>query len=207
MLVPNPKRCFNCNKSGHTSQRCKVAAKCPGCGKDKHEGQCEGPKLCSNCNGPHASSAKDCPVWQKEKERRFNESALRNAYPFRKPDSWLKPRCRLWSLEVRPTPLPLPPEESKSVECQTSLTFFFPFFQNIHLGRLSLTCVLLADPDRYRPALRLPPGSRGRYRPTPGFRASPLSVLRRQIGVQPIPPKRPLGVPPIPPKMASSSIL
>ena len=27
--------------------------------------------------------------------RRFNVSALRNAYPFRKPDSWLKPRCRL----------------------------------------------------------------------------------------------------------------
>ena len=68
LFVPNPMRCFNCNKSGHTSQRCKVAAKCPGCGKDKHKGRCEGPKLCSNCNGPHASSAKDCPVWQKEKE-------------------------------------------------------------------------------------------------------------------------------------------
>ena len=52
-------------------------------------------------------------------------------------------------------------------------------------------CVLLADPDRYRPALRLSPWSRGRYRPTPGFRVSPLSVLRRRIGVQPIPPKRP----------------
>ena len=68
LFVPNPMRCFNCNKFGHTSQRCKVAAKCLGCGKDKHEGRCEGPKLCSNCNGPHASSAKDCPVWQKEKE-------------------------------------------------------------------------------------------------------------------------------------------
>jgi len=56
----------------------------------------------------------------------------------------------------------------------------FVCFQNVHLGRLSLTCVLLADPDRYRPELRLPPGSWGRYRPTPGFRASPLSVLRRQ---------------------------
>ena len=35
-------------------------------------------------------------------------------------------------------------------------------------------CILLADPDRYRPALRLPPGNRGRHRPMPGFRASPL---------------------------------
>ena len=61
LFVSNPMRC-------HTSQRCRVAAKCPGCGKDKHEGRCEGPKLFSNCNGHHASSAKDCPVWQKEKE-------------------------------------------------------------------------------------------------------------------------------------------
>ena len=30
LFVPNPMRCFNCNKFGHTSQRCKVAAKCPG---------------------------------------------------------------------------------------------------------------------------------------------------------------------------------
>ena len=68
LFVPNPMRCFNCNKFGHTSQSCKVAAKCTDCGKDKHEGHCEGHKLCSNCNGPHAPSAKNCPVWQKEKE-------------------------------------------------------------------------------------------------------------------------------------------
>ena len=67
-FVPNPMHCFNCNKFGHMSQCCKVAAKCTGCGKNKHEGQCEGPKLCSNCNGPHASSAKNCLVWQEEKE-------------------------------------------------------------------------------------------------------------------------------------------
>ena len=29
------------------------------------------------------------------RRRRFNVSALRNAYPFWKPDSWLKPRCQL----------------------------------------------------------------------------------------------------------------
>ena len=26
---------------------------CPGCGNYKHEGRCERPKLCSDCNGPH----------------------------------------------------------------------------------------------------------------------------------------------------------
>ena len=127
LFVPNPMCCFNCNKFGHTSQHCKVAVKCMGCGKDKHEGQCEGPKLCSNCSGPHASSAKDCL----RRRRRFNVSALRNAYI-------------------------------------------------VHSGWLNLMCILLVDPDRYQPELRLPLGSRGRYRPTPRFCASPLSVLQRQ---------------------------
>ena len=49
------------------------------------------------------------------RRRRFNESALRNAHPFRKPDSWLKPRGRLGSTR----------RESKSIDCQTSLTWVF----------------------------------------------------------------------------------
>ena len=199
LFVPNPMRCFNCNKFGHTSQRCKVAATCPGCGKDKHEGQCEGPKLCSNCNGPHASSANDCTVWQKEKviqrvrvEKRISFPEARQMVEAKMPTVITGGKTCAAAASTR--------RESKSVECQTSLTFLFFLFQNVHLRRLSLTCVLLADPDRYRLAFRLPPGSRGRYRPTPGFRASPLSVLRRRKGVQPIPPKRPLGVLPIPTK-------
>ena len=55
LFVPNPMRCFNCNKFDHTSRRCKVATKYHWSGKDKHEGRYEGPKLRSNCSGPHAS--------------------------------------------------------------------------------------------------------------------------------------------------------
>ena len=108
LFVPNPMRCFNCNKFGHTSQRCKVAAKCTGCGKDKHEGQCEGPKLCSNCNGPHASSAKDCRVWQKEKEiqRVRVEKRITGG--------------RTYAAAAASTR-----GESRSVQCQTSLTWVF----------------------------------------------------------------------------------
>ena len=66
-FLPNLMRCFN-YKFGHTSQHRKVAAKCPGCATVKHEGQCKGRKLSSNCNGPHISSAKDCLVWQKKEK-------------------------------------------------------------------------------------------------------------------------------------------
>ena len=64
LLVPNLHRCFTCNKFDHTSQRCRTTAKCQRCGKDKHEEQCEGPLIYSNCKCPHAVSAKDCPVWK-----------------------------------------------------------------------------------------------------------------------------------------------
>ena len=186
-------RCFNCNKFGHMSQRCKVAAKCPDCGKD--EGRCEGLKLCSNCNGSHASSAKDYPVWQKEKEMQ--------RVRVEKSISFLEAR------QLVQAKMPTVVSGGKSYAAAASIRrvqicwmtdpfFFFFFFFFFPERPLSLMCVLLADPDRYRPALRLPPGSRGRYRPTPRFRASPLSVLWRQIRVQPTPPKRPLGVPPIP---------
>ena len=116
--------CFNCNKFGHTSQRCKVAAKCMGCGKDKHEGQCEGPKLCSDCNGPHASSAKDSPVWQKEKgiqrvrvEKRISFPEARQLVEARMPTVVSGGKTYAAAASTR--------RESKSIEYQTSSTWGF----------------------------------------------------------------------------------
>ena len=68
MSVPNPLRSFNWNRLGHTSAGCKTTAKCVRCMKEKHDGECDGPPNCSNCSGPHAASAKDCPAWQMKKE-------------------------------------------------------------------------------------------------------------------------------------------
>ena len=124
LFVPNPMRCFNCNRFGHMSQRCKVAAKCPGCGKDKHEGQCEGPKLCSNCNGPHASSAKDCLVRQSENEiqrvrveKRISFPEPRQLVEAKMPTVITGGKTYAAAASTR--------RESKFVQCQTSLTWVF----------------------------------------------------------------------------------
>ena len=124
LFVSNPMRCFNCNKFGHTSRRCKVAAMCTGCGKDKHEGQCEGPKLCSNCSGPHASSAKDCPVWRKEKEiqcvrveKRISFPEARQLVEAKMPTVITGGKTYAAAASTR--------RESRSVQCQTSLTWVF----------------------------------------------------------------------------------
>ena len=104
------------------SQRCKVAAKCMGCGKDKHEGQCEGPKLCSNCIGPYASSPKDCPVWEKEIQPVHIEKCIsfleaRQLVEAKMPTVITGGKTYVAAASTR--------RESKSVQCQTSLTRVF----------------------------------------------------------------------------------
>ena len=124
LFVLNPVCCFSCYKFGHTSQRCKVAVKCTGCGKDKHEGQCEGPKLCCTCNGPHTSSAEGCPVWQKEKEiqhvrveKRISFLEARQLVEAKMPTVISGGKTYAAAATTR--------RESKSVQCQTSLTWVF----------------------------------------------------------------------------------
>ena len=63
-FIPNPLRCFKCQKYGHGAQRCSSAAVCPKCALE-HEGPCTNPPKCVNCKGAHPSSSKDCDVWKK----------------------------------------------------------------------------------------------------------------------------------------------
>ena len=65
-FVPSPMRCFKCHRYGHGAQQCKGDKQlCVRCGLEQHEGDgC--PLKCVNCGQAHASSAKDCPVYQTE---------------------------------------------------------------------------------------------------------------------------------------------
>ena len=68
--IPNPLRCFECQKFGHHENNCKntlICAHCAGVG-NHHEGSCDRPAKCANCGGPHPASSNKCPTWLKEKE-------------------------------------------------------------------------------------------------------------------------------------------
>ena len=66
--IPNPMRCFNCQRFGHRSSGCKSQPMCRYCGNHKHEGDCSPVKNCTNCNGSHSPSSFDCPIFKEEKE-------------------------------------------------------------------------------------------------------------------------------------------
>ena len=70
MYVPNPLRCFNCQKFGHSKKFCKNPLACWKCGSEGHDGsECTAETTCClNCKGDHCASSKSCPIWIQEKD-------------------------------------------------------------------------------------------------------------------------------------------
>ena len=73
MYIPNPLRCFTCQRFGHHENNCPVdlGSICERCGMgghDHHTNHCTNPAQCVNCGKDHLSRSSDCEVWKKEKE-------------------------------------------------------------------------------------------------------------------------------------------
>ena len=68
--LPNPMRCFRCQRYGHLKTRCNRPAACADCGEPEHEDatQCPNAPHCANCKGAHPAYAKVCPHWLREKQ-------------------------------------------------------------------------------------------------------------------------------------------
>ena len=67
--IPNPLRCFRCQRFGHHRDQCKSPEVCGKCGNTDHSKEhCEADPACVNCKGKHEASSKNCPSWKKEKE-------------------------------------------------------------------------------------------------------------------------------------------
>ena len=72
--IPNPVRCFNCQRYGHFKTSCSRPATCEKCGEEGHSGDtCEGSPRCVNCQGCHPSNSKTCPKWVQEKQIQKNQ--------------------------------------------------------------------------------------------------------------------------------------
>ncbi|XP_077492145.1 uncharacterized protein LOC144103245 [Amblyomma americanum] len=66
--IPNPRRCFNCQKFGHGSGSCRGRKTCAKCASNDHSSDdCDGTPRCANCEGDHAVYSRACPSWKKEK--------------------------------------------------------------------------------------------------------------------------------------------
>ncbi|XP_037515053.1 uncharacterized protein LOC119391444 [Rhipicephalus sanguineus] len=67
--IPNPRRCFQCQRFGHGSRSCRGRPTCAKCGAQGHDSDnCDAAPHCVNCDGAHAAYSRSCPNWKKEKE-------------------------------------------------------------------------------------------------------------------------------------------
>ncbi|GFT42824.1 uncharacterized protein TNCV_2172771 [Trichonephila clavipes] len=67
--IPNPLRCFKCERFGHSQTACRGQLTCSRCASVGHaSSDCSLQQKCVNCSQPHSADSKLCPKWKIEKE-------------------------------------------------------------------------------------------------------------------------------------------
>jgi len=80
--IPNPLRCFNCQRYGHGKAHCRRQQTCSRCGEVGHDQpDCQQREHCVNCDGNHSAASKLCPKWKLEK--RVQQIRVDNNVPFK----------------------------------------------------------------------------------------------------------------------------
>ena len=71
MYVPNPLRCFRCQRYGHHISKCpneETCSKCAHQGPDHDSSTCSNPLHRINCKSANSTFSRECPAWREEKE-------------------------------------------------------------------------------------------------------------------------------------------
>ncbi|GBN11569.1 hypothetical protein AVEN_246262-1 [Araneus ventricosus] len=66
--IPNPLRCFQCQRFGHSKTSCRGTQTCARCAEVGHDSsQCTDAEKCVNCKDAHTSFSRNCSAWKLEK--------------------------------------------------------------------------------------------------------------------------------------------
>ncbi|KFM67744.1 hypothetical protein X975_21863, partial [Stegodyphus mimosarum] len=67
--IPNPMRCFQCQRFGHSKMSCRGSITCARCSQIGHDCEnCTAAPLFVNCKGEHPAFSRLCPKWKSGKE-------------------------------------------------------------------------------------------------------------------------------------------
>ncbi|GFX57059.1 putative RNA-directed DNA polymerase from transposon X-element [Trichonephila clavipes] len=80
--IPNPLRCFKCQRFGHSQTSCRGQLTCSRCASVGHAStDCSLEPKCINCLQPHPSDSKLCPKWKIEKQIQELKTTQNISYP------------------------------------------------------------------------------------------------------------------------------
>ncbi|XP_071086597.1 uncharacterized protein [Haliotis cracherodii] len=122
VYVPNPLRCYKCQKFGHGSKSCDRPTVCHRCGGNHDGTGCTADLKCTNCKGEHVASSKSCPFWTREKDI-FTIKCQNNISYFDAKklfDSRTPSSKQFYAAAAAAVSRP---STSRSIECQTDLTW------------------------------------------------------------------------------------
>ncbi|GBN10828.1 hypothetical protein AVEN_132547-1 [Araneus ventricosus] len=66
VYIPNPLKCFQCQRFGHSKSSCSGTLTCARCAAVGHDSTTK--DKCINCKGDHTSFSRNCFAWKQEKE-------------------------------------------------------------------------------------------------------------------------------------------
>ena len=119
LFIPNPLRCFSCQKYGHGRDSCKNLPACFRCGQQGHDStDCQKAAKCANCQGDHVAASKDCPVWKKEKQIQKVKTENHLGYPEARrlvEGATPSPGAKTYAAVSRVS--------TRTVDCQTDITW------------------------------------------------------------------------------------
>ncbi|GBM81231.1 hypothetical protein AVEN_236441-1 [Araneus ventricosus] len=80
--IPNPLRCFQCQRFGHSKTSCRGTLTCARCAEVGHDSsQCTAAEKCVNCKEAHTSFSRNCSAWKLEKEIVATKIKKQISYP------------------------------------------------------------------------------------------------------------------------------
>ena len=81
-FIPNPLRCFKCQRFGHGQNTCRGKLTCARCGQFDHDNKaCVNDVVCINCKGNHCAYSRECPRWKLEKQVQQVQVQNRLSFP------------------------------------------------------------------------------------------------------------------------------
>nr|XP_042908358.1 uncharacterized protein LOC122271394 [Parasteatoda tepidariorum] len=93
--IPNPLRCFKCQKFGHSANNCRGKETCSRCSETGHTFKtCNQPEKCTNCSESHSANSCQCPRWKQEKQI-LNIKVMQNLSYFEAKSKFLNSQPRL----------------------------------------------------------------------------------------------------------------